>query len=84
MQLCRLHANSRSFSRVSIRSRLGVAQLSRDSSLVWSGLSSWGLVGVDWRPDDGVLSQLAVEGFSGMPESEHIRIFLAVRMENFW
>ncbi|MEE2757667.1 MAG: hypothetical protein VYA30_13510 [Myxococcota bacterium] len=77
-------ANSRSFSRVSIRSRLGVAQLSRDSSLVWSGLSSWGLVGVDWRPDDGVLSQLAVEGFSGMPESEHIRIFLAVRMENFW
>jgi len=73
-----------SFSRVSIRSRLGVAQLSQGSSSPWSGLSSWGLAGVDWRPDDGVLSQLAVEGFTGMPGSDHVRIFLAVRMENFW
>ena len=70
--------------RVSLRSRLGVATCNTDDPMVWSGLSVWRLVGADWRPDDGVLTQLAIEGFTGKTGTEHLRFFLAIRMENFW
>ncbi|MEE2789644.1 MAG: hypothetical protein VX589_20055 [Myxococcota bacterium] len=67
-----------------IRGQLGGFWFNDKDRHRWDGLSGWAQSGLEWPMDEGLATELTVEGFFGNWAQSRVRTFLAVKVDNWW
>ena len=67
-----------------IRGQLGGFWFENEERALWDGLTGWAQSGLEWRMDEGLMTEIIVEGFFGTWSQSRLRTFLALKVDNWW
>ena len=71
-----------SIATLKVSSATGVTHMQRDQAHRWNGLAAWNRTGLEWRPDEGILSEVYLDTQTQSPRN--LRLWVTTRMENLW
>ena len=71
-----------SIATLKLSSASGVTHMQRHEATGWNGIASWNRTGLEWRPDEGILSEVYLDTQTQSPR--HVRLWVTTRMENLW